>query len=59
MKCAATRLGEESHDVDDLRDLLRHLDVRTPDDALAIVAAWLDDTDLPTTRLILEELLGR
>ena len=60
MKCAAMRLGEEFHDVDDVRYLLRHLDVRTPDDALAIVTAYFDDTDLlPKTRLILEELLGR
>lgn len=59
MKCAAMRLGEEFHDVDDVRYLLRHLDVRTPDEALAIVTAYFDDTVLlPKTRLILEELLG-
>ena len=60
MKCAAMRLGEEFHDVDDVRYLLRHLYVRTPDDALAIVTAYFDHTDLlPKTRPILEELLGR
>lgn len=59
MKCAAMRLGEEFHDLDDVRYLLRHLDVRTPDAALAIVTAYFDDSTLPPkTRLILEELLG-
>ena len=59
MKCAAMRLGEEFHDLDDVRYLLRHLDVRTPDEALAIVTDYFDeDRLLPKTRLILEELLG-
>jgi hypothetical protein len=60
MKCAAMRLGEEFHDLDDVRYLLRHLDLRTPDEALAIVTDYFDeDRLLPKTRLILEELLGR
>jgi hypothetical protein len=60
MKCAAMRLGEEFHDLDDVRYLLRHLDIRTPDEALAIVSEYFDEADLrPKTRLILEELLGR
>jgi hypothetical protein len=59
MKCAAMRLGEEFHDLDDVRYLLRHLDVRTPEQALAIVTTYFDEADLlPKTRLILEELLG-
>lgn len=58
MKCAALRLGEEFHDLDDVRYLLRHLDVRSADEALAIVTHYFDDTQLlPKTRLILEELL--
>lgn len=58
MKCAALRLGEEFHDLDDVRYLLRHLNVRTADEALEIVTHYFDDTHLlPKTRLILEELL--
>jgi len=58
MKCAALRLGEEFHDLDDVRYLLRYLNVSTPDDALAIVRDYFDDRHLPPkTRLALEELL--
>ena len=53
MKCAAMRLGEEFHDVDDVRYLLRHLDLRTVDEALAVVTRYIDET-----RLVLEELLS-
>ncbi|HUF68444.1 MAG TPA: hypothetical protein VMM79_07285 [Longimicrobiales bacterium] len=60
MKCAAARLGEEFHDVDDIRYLLRHLDIATADDALAVVMRYFDESQiLPKTRLILEEILGR
>jgi hypothetical protein len=58
MKCAAMRLGEEFHDLDDVRYLLRYLNVTTPEEALAIVKHYFDETHLlPKTRLILEELL--
>jgi hypothetical protein len=58
MKCAALRLGEEFHDLDDVRYLLRHLDLRTADEALTIVTQYFDEAQLlPKTRLILEELL--
>lgn len=58
MKCASMRLGEEFHDLDDVRYLLRHLDVRTVKDALAIVRRYFEDERLlPKTRLVLEELL--
>ena len=58
MKCASMRLGEEFHDLDDVRYLLRHLDVRTVEDALAIVMRYFDEARLlPKTRLVLEELL--
>jgi hypothetical protein len=58
MKCASMRLGEEFHDLDDVRYLLRHLDVSTVDGALAIVMRYFDDEQLlPKTRLVLEELL--
>lgn len=60
MKCAAMRLGEEFHDLDDVRYLLRYLDVSTVDEALAIVTRYFDENQLRTkTRLALEELLRR
>jgi hypothetical protein len=59
MKCAALRLGEEFHDLDDVRYLLRHLDIRTADAALAVVTQYFDESQLkPKTRLILESLFG-
>lgn len=59
MKCAAMRLGEEFHDLDDVRYLLRHLDIRTVEEALAVVAKYFDESQLlPKTRLVLEELLA-
>jgi predicted nucleotidyltransferase len=55
MKAAALRLGEEFHDLDDVRYLLRYLNVRTADEALAIVLRYFDESQLmPKTRLILE-----
>ncbi len=58
MKCAAMRLGEEFHDLDDVRFLLRYLDLSTVDEALAVVTRYFDEDRLPPkTRLALEELL--
>lgn len=58
MKCAAMRLGEEFHDLDDVRYLLRSLNISTVDEALGIVTAYFDEAQLPVkTRLALEELL--
>ncbi len=60
LKCAALRLGEEFHDVDDVRYLLRYLDVRSVEEALAIVTRYVDeDRLLPKTRLVLEGLLSK
>lgn len=60
MKCAAMRLGEEFHDVEDVRFLLRALDLTTVEEALAVVTRYFDEERLPAkTRLALEELLGR
>jgi hypothetical protein len=59
MKCAALRLGEEFHDLDDVRYLLRYLDVADVEEALGIVGRYFDEAQLlPKTRLVLEELLG-
>ncbi len=59
MKCVAMRLGEEFHDLDDVRYLLRYLNVSTFEEALAIVLRYFDEEHIPPkTRLALEELLG-
>jgi len=58
MKCAAMRLGAEFHDLDDVRYLLRYLNITTAADALAIVVQYFDEAQIPPkTRLALEELL--
>jgi hypothetical protein len=60
MKCAAMRLGVEFHDLDDVRYLLRYLNITSVDEALAVVGRYYDETLLPPkTRLALEELLPR
>ena len=59
MKCASMRLGEEFHDLDDIRYLLRYLNIENPEDAMAIVRQYYDDSHLlPKTRLALDELLS-
>ncbi len=58
MKCAAMRLGAEFHDLDDVRYLLRYLNVTTLAEALSIVTLYFDEDQLSAkTRLALEELL--
>jgi len=58
MKCAAMRLGAEFHDLDDVRYLLRWLNITELDEALRIVTRYFDDERLLSkTRLALEELL--
>lgn len=59
MKCAAMRLGEEFHDLEDVRYLLRYLNITSVDEALTIVLRFFDAAQVPTkTSLALEELLG-
>jgi len=58
MKCVAMRLGEEFHDLDDVRYLLRHLNVESATDALAIVESYFDASAIPLkARLALQEIL--
>lgn len=58
MKCVAMRLGEEFHDLDDVRYLLRYLNLSSADAAMSIVLRYFEsDQLLPKTRLALEELL--
>lgn len=60
LKCVAMRLGEEFHDLDDVRYLLRYLNITTAAEALAIVTQFFDEKQVPVkTRLALEELLER
>lgn len=60
MKCAAMRLGEEFRDLEDVRYLLRYLNLSSSEEALAIVTQYFDEKQLPPkTRLALEELLGQ
>jgi predicted nucleotidyltransferase len=60
MKATAMRLGAEFADLDDVRFLLRYLNISTASEALEIVTRYFDEsTLLPKTRLALEELLPR
>jgi hypothetical protein len=60
MKCLAFRLGPEFHDEEDVRYLLRHLNIERPEDALAIVERYYPADRIPAkTRFALAELLPR
>lgn len=57
MKCIAMRIGPEFHDVDDVRYLIRHLNLSTVDDVLSVVTEYYDAAGIPAkTRFALEEL---
>jgi len=59
MKCAAMRLGEEFHDLEDVRYLLRYLNITTAAEAMAVVTRYFDEAQLlPKTHLALAELLA-
>ncbi len=59
MKCAAMRLGEEFRDLDDVRFLLRYLNITSFADAIAVITQYFDEAQLPPkTFLALEELLS-
>ena len=58
MKCASMRLGAEFHDLDDVRYLLRYLNISSVETAVEIVRRYFDEKLLPPkTRFALEELL--
>lgn len=60
MKRASLRLCDEFHDLDDVRYLLRYLNVSTVEQAFGLVTRYFDEDQLPPkTRLALEELLPR
>jgi hypothetical protein len=46
--------------LDDIRYLLRHLDIASADEATSVLMRYFDESQiLPKTRLILEKILGR
>lgn len=60
MKCLAMRIGAEFHDEEDVRYLLRHLDVRSYDQAVDILARYYPLERFPQKTLYaLEEMLPR
>ncbi len=60
MKCLAMRIGAEFHDEDDVRYLLRHLNLRSYDQAIAIIEKYYPLDRFPQkTMYALAELLPR
>ncbi len=51
MKCMAMRIGEEFHDQDDVRYLLRLLDVRSYDQAISIITKYYPLDEFPQKTL--------
>lgn len=59
MKCLAMRIGEEFHDLGDIRYLLRHLDINAYDKACECIGRYYPITRFPQKTLYaLEELLA-
>ena len=58
MKCLSLRIGAEFHDEDDVRYLLRHLDIRSYEQALAVITNYYPLERFPQKTLYaLAELL--
>lgn len=59
MKCVAFRLGPEFRDEDDVRYLLRYLNIERSEEALAIVERYFHASQIPAkSRFALQEILG-
>jgi hypothetical protein len=59
MKCLSARIGAEFHDIEDIRYLLRYLNLTRLDDAKAIIARYYPLERYPQKTLyLLEELLS-
>jgi hypothetical protein len=57
MKCVSARF--DSHDLDDAKFLLRHLEIKTPDQACRIIEQYYPRHVIPPkTQFLLEELFG-
>ena len=60
MKCLAMRIGAEFHDEDDVRYLLRHLDIRDYQQAVAVITRYYPIERFPQKTLYaLAEILPR
>ncbi len=60
MKCLAMRIGAEFHDEDDIRYLLRHLDIRDHEKAIAVISRYYPLEGFPQKALYaLAELLPK
>jgi len=60
MKCLALRIGTESHDEDDIRYLLRHLDIGSYEQAIAVIKRFYPLERFPQKTLYaLAELLPK
>lgn len=60
MKCLAMRIGAEFHDEDDVRYLLRHLDVRSMEQAITLITRFYPIERFPQKTLYaLAELLPK
>jgi hypothetical protein len=59
MKCLAMRIGQEFHDEEDVRYLLRHLDISTFDAAVGVISRFYPLERFPQKTLYaLQDLLG-
>jgi hypothetical protein len=59
MKCAAMRLGEDFREMDDIRYVLRAMNVASAEEALGFVTRYFTERQLPAdTRERLSDLLG-
>jgi len=57
MKCLAMRIGEAFHDEDDVRYLLRYLNIESYDKAVKIISGFYPEKQFPQKSLyVLEEL---
>ena len=60
MKCLSLRIGAEFHDEDDIRYLLRHLDIASYEQAVAVITRFYPLERFPRKTLYaLEELLPK
>jgi hypothetical protein len=58
MKCLSMRLGPEFHDEDDVRYLLRYLNIETSEEALTVITRYYPLKRFPQkTAYALEEIL--
>ena len=59
MKCLAMRIAPESHDLDDVRYLLRHLNIETYDEALKVITKFYPRERFPQKTLYALEECSR